>query len=747
MFKPGEKAVVTIGAGQRRTPWIVTISPDTAPAGSKNYYGDPTKWPIVTSAGIFDETELFPADPMVLATEKGADSQREAFAEMVKAAKDPNALSWELRDEVKKALKRAAFELNGHWKNGAAIDKGYLADVLKHVMLGRDTMSEADAVAIVRAREVGKPMDRWVPVGIYLSGLNRCSYCGEDDFGTETNGLVVRLAGEPCKFPNGLPLTEWELNVPSGKLVVANDLRELFPLPEEEDFDINTTMGCRQTALAYAANGMAHAFVGNSCPGVYQCGDGLFKIVNPPQDEKWDEKKKEFVPVKPAPKFEGKEVAGICTDLWWYSICDHAEFKRRCKRFEQKVSDFSVKTVSVKPGVYRFRHDEEARRHEGPEECVYTRIEWVREPDPVKDFLSTYEEVEVNAHAYVQAQVARWPTLFGKADPLGGKKTAIPWSRMSAEDQIQSWRRVADHTLCTSGGGIEWHERGFPRAKVDSSVPDVDPPSFRAQHNWYPFSKPYGGLFEPKMLAPSFAKLAFRVLESVISFGMHVRDGEHSREVRYTRERMLMAVKRYRELAKQHPEQADPEYVEWLRQKGRAEAWVNGFPLGPEFTDKHRKNVERQRWVPENAYAVAFDARELKGGSFAWHPKKGGAWANKKDAERYALVAHEDNGQPEGHNCFWASHATNTSVPLYCVARVVKVGEVSHMGETLVELAFDYGTPWMKNAAKRKALSEAKEKAGIKVLTRGEYEKLLPKAIEFFEAAEKAVKAEARAET
>jgi hypothetical protein len=83
---------------------------------------------------------------------------------MVKAAKDPNALSWELRDEVEKALKRAAFELNGHWKNGAAIDKGYLADVLKHVMLGRDTMSEADAVAIVRAREVGKPMDRWVPV-------------------------------------------------------------------------------------------------------------------------------------------------------------------------------------------------------------------------------------------------------------------------------------------------------------------------------------------------------------------------------------------------------------------------------------------------------------------------------------------------------------------------------------------------------------------------------------------------------
>ena len=149
--------------------------------------------------------------------------------------------------------------------------------------------------------------------------------------------------------------------------------------------------------------------------------------------------------------------------------------------------------------------------------------------------------------------------------------------------------------FCTIGGGVEWHEKGFPKAKVDPSMPDVDPPSFRAQHGWYPFSKPYGGLFEPKALAPSFAKFAFRVLESVISFGMNVQDGEHSREVRYVRERMLVAVKRYRELAKQHPGQADPEYVTWLSQKGRAEAWVENFELGPEFTEKHRKHASQQR--------------------------------------------------------------------------------------------------------------------------------------------------------
>jgi hypothetical protein len=733
MFKPGQ---IAVHVGQRRG--IVTILPGAPAAGSRH------KWPILTSDGVVDETKLIPGDPRVLATagiSVDADgvikhvplvsaSQAALHARMDaldKAEKSGERLPVELRQEVQDALSKAPLVFNGHWKNGTILHD---FKTLKHLFLAAYTMSKADAEALIRGAKSDTPLDRWIPIDVNLSltGLRACSFCGEEDFATETDGKVVRIVGEPCKFPNGLPPTEWELNVPSGKLVVANDLRELFPLPEDEDFD--TTLGCRQTALAYAANGMAHAFVGNSCPGVYECGKGLFKIANEP----WED-------AKPRPKFEGKRVAGICTDLWWYSLCDQEEFERRCKRFKQKAKNFRVETITLKPGVYRFHHNEEARRQEGPKERVYTRFEWVREPDPVKDFLANYEVAEVNAHAYVLAQVARWPTLYGKiTERLGGKETATPWSRMTAEDRINSWRAVADHVFCTIGGGTEWHEKGFPKAKVDAGIPDVDPPSFRAQHHWYPFSKPYGGLFEPKTLAPSFVKLAFRVLESVISFGMDVHDSEHSREVRYVRERMLVAVQRYRELAKQYPDLADPEYVAWLGQKGRAEAWVENFPLGPEFTEKHRKNIERQRWVPEDAYAIVFDARELKDGHFAWHPKKGGCWAAKKDAQRYAIVAHEDNGQPAEHNCFWASNATNTSIPLYSVARVVKVGEVSHMGQTLVELAFDYGTPWMRDKAKRKAVSEASEKAAIKVLSRKEYEKLLPKAKEFFETAEKAVK-------
>jgi hypothetical protein len=703
------------------------------------------KWPVVTSEGVFDESELIPAHPSVIANASGRDLSQEAFLAGTEEreqtrVKRYEGLPFELRDEIENALKETTFEYNGHWRNGALL-KDFKP--LEHLFVSGDAMTAADAKDFLCAAKAKKPMDHWVPVDVSLalSSIRACSYCGEEGFGTETNGLVLRFTGKPCRFPEGLPPTEWELNVPSGKLVVANDLRRVFPLLED-DFDINTTRGCSQTALAYAAIGMSHAFVGNTCPGVFKCKDGSYKIANEPSGERWNGKK--YVKVK-VPKFDGENVAGICTDLWWYSICDQDEFERRCKHFKQKAKDFRTTVIDIKPGVYRFRHDEDARSHNGPEECVYTKFEWIRGPDPVKDYLASYESVDVNPNAYVQAQVARWPTLYGvvKRGP-GRRETVTPWASMTEEERTHSWQRVADQTMCTIGGGIEWHEKGFPRAKVDPSVPDVEPPAFRAQHHWYPFSKPYGGLFEPKVLSPGFAKLAFRVLESVISFGLTVHDSNHSREVHPTRERMLLAVKRYRELAKKYPNEADPEYVAWLNDSGRAEAWVASFPLGPEFTEKHRKNAEAQRWMPKDAYAIAFDARLLKDGSFAWHPKTpsvGGCWANKKDAQRYALLEHGDNGQPGEHNCFWTSHTRNTSVPLYSVARIVKVGNVSHMGETLVELEFDYGTPWMRDAKKRKAVAESKEKAAITILSKEDYERLLPEAVKFFEDAEAAIKA------
>ncbi len=730
MFKPGE--IAETKDGQKVT---VLSGP---PAASK------AKWPVNTSAGVLDENDLFMAHPTVLATAnpKPRVFEERKETEETKKARDEYLAQVGLMAKFQKILAKATIEWNGHWKNGSAIHEGFRKALLKDAYLGPGAMTKENAEAILKAPE--NLLDRWVPVHLtdFRMSLRDCTCCGEGAFAFETNGKVVRIVGAPCKFPDGLLPNEWELNVPSGKLVVANDLRKLFPLAEDADFDVNTNLGCRQTASAYAAIGLSHAFVGNTCPGVFRCKNGTYKIASEPSEDRWDNEKKEYVLLDPKPEFDGERVAGICTDLWWYSICDHDEFTRRCKRFKPRKRDFGIKIVDVEPGVYRFRHND-WKEDDASGETIYTWFEWIRPPDPVKDFIAAYEDADVNPHAYVQAQAVRWPSLYGKVKRRGGRKDEpVSWAELTEEERLFAWRRVADDIFYVLGGGVDWHEKGFPTATVDPSIPDVEPPSFREQYHWYPFSKPYGGLFESKVFTPSFAKLAFRVLESVISFGTDVRDGEHSREVTYVRQRMLLAVERYRELMRQYPGQADPEYVAWLSQEGRAEAWVANFNLGPEFTEKHRKHAEKQRWVPEDAYAVEFDARKLKEGHFAWHPKKGGSWASKENAQRYAILEWADNKQAPEHNCFWACHATNTSIPLYTVARVTKVGNVSHMGKTLVEIVFDYGTSWMLNTGKRKAVNEAEEKAGLRVLTKEEYEALLPKAVQFFEAAEAEVGAE-----
>lgn len=687
---------------------------------------------IKTTDGNFAEAELRQAHPTVLATaEAKPRNHATELARKSEAEKRMESFNFELSVKVTDALSKAKLELDvrGHWKGKISTwhRKEIMSD-LKYLGLLRSP-SEEDLKTLHEALQTNKKLNIWIDLGRGMFS-SECTYCGEGHFSLLTDGKTLRLSGDECSQPNGFEHNEWELNVPSGKIVVENDLREWFPLPEGdgEIESVNGIIGCRQTSQAYAAVGMSHAFVGNSCPSVYRMSDSSFKIANAPEEEYYDEDKDEYVPYDPPIAFEGELLTSICTDLWWYSMCDLDEATRRAEKFGG-LGKLTV--IDVKPGVYRFRHDDEADRDAYETGVLYGTFEWIRDPDPVKDFLKEYQEAEVNAHAYVQAQVKLWPTLYGAAKGPSG--TRIPWADMTKEQRLSSWERVADHIFCVLGGGTNWHEKGFPTAKIDLSVQDIEPPSFRQQCNWYPFSEGYGGLFSIPNLSPSFAKLAFRVLESVISFGSNVRDDSHSRDVAGERSRMLLAVKTYRKLAKVHPDFADPDYVLWLGQEGRAEAWVERFDLGPVITQKHRDHVAKQRWIPEDTYAVEFDAKKMEASG---HFTGRGCWAQKEHATGFAI---EECSKEEGSS-FWTVHAAATAVPLYSVARVIKLGEVSHMGKTLVELAYDYGTEWMQDTSVRKALNEKECKKAIRILTKKQYEKLLPKAKKFAQGVKKKVK-------
>lgn len=586
MFKSGDKALLPTGE-------IADV-----------VEADPSTTVVVTTLGSFEERDLKQGHPSVLGERirkrvdiKGilsdSDLREDLMVSTIKsvqavggvdttenqartAYENTLASYLEVKNTLFPLLEKLDIDYNGHWRDGKSIQY-FLSMVLSELYLSPFSLlpSKEQVDELLVALRTKKSLGRWIPLiecRMPLLG-GGCSYCGADHFFLETDGLSLRLSGEKCPLPNGFDPNEWELNVPSGKIVVANDLRDWFPLPygSEDLPSVNSVIGCRAVAQAYAQVGLAHAFVGNTCPSVIRLSDASFKISSEPSEDVWNGE--EWVEREDPVGREDEVVASICTDLWWYSLCDLDELERRFARFgKEHDRDFTV--IDVKPGVYKFRHNDSV--DESEEEEVFSTFEWVRDPDPVRDFVGEYADLVISPHAFVQAKVKRWPTLYGGGYKDKARKIAEDWCEMTSEQQNRSWASVADHVFFTIGSGQEWHDKGFPVAQVDSSIPDIEPPEFRFQYSWYPFSKPYGGIYEQNNFESSWAKLAFRALESVISFGMPV---DSIRDKKQVKKLMNLAAELYLELAATHSSEADPNYVRWLSQPERVKEWVSRFDI------------------------------------------------------------------------------------------------------------------------------------------------------------------------
>lgn len=153
-----------------------------------------------------------------------------------------------------------------------------------------------------------------------MSFYDGCSYCGHQPkdmyFDAVTNRIKMTV---PCSTPQGITTTI-TLNVPSGKIVIDDDLRDWYDITEEQDRSFasyNTARGQAQVVEAMAELGCAYGPVGNSCPGLYKTGEGTYVIANPGYDENYDEVD---------PDKLGTHLAGVVTDLWAYSIADYDDW-------------------------------------------------------------------------------------------------------------------------------------------------------------------------------------------------------------------------------------------------------------------------------------------------------------------------------------------------------------------------------------------------------------------------------------
>ncbi|MET9779197.1 hypothetical protein ABZ023_33975 [Streptomyces sp. NPDC006367] len=166
-----------------------------------------------------------------------------------------------------------------------------------------------------------------------------CATCDERPTYVLRDGTVH--VQDPCKYPMGIT-TEITLDVPSGKLIVTDDLRDVYEVDFDAGASYNTALGQAQVVEAMAALGCAYGPVGNSCPGLYREGENSYIIASPILDD-------DDLPSLP----EDNRLASICTDLWAYSIADFEDWRAKGGAPGQKrLGHYAV--VDVPPGTYKF---------------------------------------------------------------------------------------------------------------------------------------------------------------------------------------------------------------------------------------------------------------------------------------------------------------------------------------------------------------------------------------------------------
>lgn len=239
------------------------------------------------------------------------------------------------------------------------------------------TLADAEYIESVLG---GTEPTRWVTMG---DTLHHCYECGRE-IPLESDGRVLRCA-TPCEHPDGIQEFATYLNVPSGVLLFANDFRGAFPLPED-DFYVNVIAEMKNYTEACGKIGLVFGFCGNTCPSVRKLGEEGTEFTIGGED--------------------GERVGGICTDLWWYSVCDRDEFLRRTDQEGKDEAEWNsrghIDVVPCKPGKYKVTHyghfiDRDNGRP------VYATIEWISaECDPPLPDVETemYVHTELGHHGF-----------------------------------------------------------------------------------------------------------------------------------------------------------------------------------------------------------------------------------------------------------------------------------------------------------------------------------------------------------
>lgn len=352
--------------------------------------------------------------------------------------------------------------------------------------------------------KTGKPTANPIPLS---GGLIDCPVCGKR-LKFLTDGQRV-WAEEKCKYAGGMPVYGYEIDIPSGKIVFANDLRREYPVCD--NFYVNHETEIRRCSKEYAKVGLLHFFVGNTCPSINKVSDKELLVgrdgcsedrqVYVCQDRKYHTLS--FKEYKKA-KMPGRRVGWICTDLWWFSAADYNDLKGRLK-FKKLENLAGFRVVKVQPGRYR---------------CSYDYRKWrkLEDSDPL--------------------EAAKRPNVYCTIKRVGPVKSKTPpkvkeWPILSLEDTIRigylAWptlhrtrEELLDYMYCVIGGSYDWTPNGQLRAggrnenEARKRIKGVTVPS-KVKTSYYPLCDHSPVCKVPDNVRPDYLAGAFEVLNNIIN--------------------------------------------------------------------------------------------------------------------------------------------------------------------------------------------------------------------------------------
>jgi hypothetical protein len=144
-----------------------------------------------------------------------------------------------------------------------------------------------------------------------------------------------------------------KIKIPSGKLVIANDLRFLLKEDEDEEYrSVNSYLGRVNNSKYYSdSHGCIYYQLGNESPSIFKHlkKDSLTLKSETLFDNEKDNEVKNYTS-------DEVNCGYVCTDLWAFMAMDFDDFTSHCESLDfvvdEIVSDFDVTVVDMEAGLY-----------------------------------------------------------------------------------------------------------------------------------------------------------------------------------------------------------------------------------------------------------------------------------------------------------------------------------------------------------------------------------------------------------